>query len=315
MGRERTRERFGSIGAGLALLIAGACGASATGPGGPTAVIRAYAVAPDPGHARPDPGHARPDPGHALKAGQHAVVGHAAARVLRRVATPAPAGVTAGVTSDGARYWVRCEDMQHCPEAVGMLVAPARPEAERCTVALVAPDRVLTASHCLPASARRPGASCEGLWVAFPGTRTQAAVVRACAEVVAATDLPRAGVLRQEYALMRLSARVERRALEVDRSPLSPRSIVTVVSVTPHPAIATRHSLTSRLCRVEGQDEAVQALGDQARAVGWLTHCPIEHGNSGSPVLDYQGRLRAIVHGGTFTGYARGVTSLPPLLR
>lgn len=216
--------------------------------------------------------------------------------------------------SERARYSVRCEDDEHCPESVGMLVTPGVPDAERCTASLVAPDRVLTASHCLPPSQRRAGATCSGTWVAFPGTSHREPVWATCAQVLAATALGQGSVLREEYALMRLAEPVDRLTLEVDPSPLAQQSIVTVVSVTPHPAIDSSHRLSTRLCRVDGRQKAVAVLGEQASAVGWLSHCPIERGNSGSPVLDYDGRLRAIVHGGTFTGYERGITSRPPNL-
>jgi hypothetical protein len=50
-------------------------------------------------------------------------------------------------------------------------------------------------------------------------------------------------------------------------------------------------------------------LGSTAANVGWLESCPIARGNSGSPVLDYHGHIRAIVHGGTSLSSAFGVTS------
>ena len=55
---------------------------------------------------------------------------------------------------------------------------------------------------------------------------------------------------------------------------------------------------------------AERALGAEAKNVGWLMNCPIARGNSGSPVIDYAGRVRAIVHGGTELSAGVGVTSL-----
>jgi len=43
--------------------------------------------------------------------------------------------------------------------------------------------------------------------------------------------------------------------------------------------------------------------------VGWLASCPIAGGNSGAPVIDYDGQVRAIVHGGTSLHSQFGVTS------
>lgn len=54
-----------------------------------------------------------------------------------------------------------------CPDGVGLFVRPADPDAQRCTAVLVAPDRALTASHCLAPSERRAGARCDDIWIGF----------------------------------------------------------------------------------------------------------------------------------------------------
>jgi hypothetical protein len=119
--------------------------------------------------------------------------------------------------------------------------------------------------------------------------------------------------LHQEYAVLRLAHALTRTPLAIDATPPDAGSIVTVVSVTPHPIYGSTHSLTTRLCRAIDSEPAQQALGDAAANVGWLARCPIARGNSGSPVLDYEGRIRAIVHGGTNLTSAFGVTSAPSL--
>jgi hypothetical protein len=135
----------------------------------------------------------------------------------------------------------------------------------------------------------------------------------ACARVLDAADVDDSHALRQEHALLKLVREPARPVVRLDPQPVEPGAIVTVVSVTPHPVYGSSHWLSTRLCRVDSAKLAVEVLGDDAAAVGWLSHCPIERGNSGSPVLDYHGRVRALVHGGTDAAYARAVTSdLPP---
>ena len=85
-----------------------------------------------------------------------------------------------------------------------------------------------------------------------------------------------------------------------------------MVSVTPHPIYASQHELDARLCRVETSERAEAELGIEARRVGWLSGCPIEPGNSGSPVLDDAGRLRALVHAGSHPIFGIGVTTALP---
>jgi hypothetical protein len=210
--------------------------------------------------------------------------------------------------------YVHCEDLQSCSAAVGMLVVEdaTASEPERCTASLIGPDLALTASHCLLAEQRHDGSACEGVFILFPKTTDAPQEQVACNHVVSARGGALQDGLHSEHALLRLARRLERRAFTLDPTPLAADQIVTVVSVTPHPVYGSTHSLTSRLCRTAGPEQAEQALGPAAANVGWLSDCPIERGNSGSPVLDYQGRLRAIVHGGTSTSSAFAVTSAPP---
>jgi hypothetical protein len=182
-------------------------------------------------------------------------------------------------------------------------------EPERCTVTLIDRDRVLTVSHCLAPTDRRAGAACARTWVAFPETADAPAEWIACSRVVAATEVVDDSALHQEHAILQLVRASARVPLEIDVSPPAPGSIVTVVSVTPHPIYGTTHALATRLCRVIDSTRAQGELGSTAANVGWLESCPIARGNSGSPVLDYHGHIRAIVHGGTSLSSAFGVTS------
>jgi hypothetical protein len=192
-----------------------------------------------------------------------------------------------------------------------MLVVDSDPaaEPERCTATLIAGDRVLTASHCLAARDRRAGAACVHTWVMFPETPGAAAEALACARVLAATEEIWEDALHQEYAVLQLARRSVRAPLGMNTAPIAPGSIVTVASITPHPIYGCTHSLSTRLCRVIGPEPAQRALGSSAAHVGWLASCPIAGGNSGSPVIDYDGRVRAIVHGGTAPAAQYGVTS------
>ena len=238
--------------------------------------------------------------------------GSPASRSLQNTAAPdAETRPATSLAPPAPVLFVRCEDRASCPSGVGMLVveadAPAAPE--RCTAALIGSDRVITASHCLAPAERRAGASCSRTWVSFPETADAPAEWATCAHIVFASDVPGQDALRQEYAVLRLQRSVARAPLTIDAAPPEPNSIVTVVSVTPHPVYGSTHALSSRLCRAVDAEPATRALGPAAANVGWLASCPIAPGNSGSPVLDYHGRIRAIVHGGTSLTSAFAVTS------
>jgi hypothetical protein len=208
--------------------------------------------------------------------------------------------------------FVRCEDLASCPEAVGMLVVDRNQDEEpmRCTVTLIRPDRALTASHCIAAADRRAGAGCDRTWIVFPQTARAPGESIACRQVVQATEQIADSALSQEHAVLQLDHASARLPVAIEPQAPEPGSIVTVASITPHPIYGTTHALSTRLCRVLDAAPAVRALGAAANNVGWLMNCPIAHGNSGSPVIDYEGHVRAIVHGGTDLSAGVGVTSL-----
>lgn len=185
----------------------------------------------------------------------------------------------------------------------------AGPEPERCTATLIARDRVLTAVHCLASADRRDGADCRHTWVSFPETTDASAEWAACERVVIVSGEVNQDGLHQEHAVLQLSRQLDRTPLAIDPRPPEPNSIVEVISVTPHPIYSTTHELATRLCRAVDDTRAVAALGAAAAHVGWLVNCPIARGNSGSPVVDRDGKIRAIVHGGTQSTFEIAVTS------
>ncbi len=219
----------------------------------------------------------------------------------------------APMVASPARPEVRCAHPARCPASVGLVVFPGQtPDLTgrilevRCTGTLVAPDRVLTASHCVTTPTCRDG------WVAFPATAEHPAANVRCARVLAQDPDDADAVLLEDWVLLQVEAPVARPVATVEPAPVAPGTIVTVASVTPHAIYDRQHELDVRLCRVETSEQAEARLGLEARRVGWLSGCPIAHGNSGSPVLDQHGRVRALVHAGSHPVFGIGVTTALP---
>lgn len=225
-------------------------------------------------------------------------------------AAPASAPRTPS-TAPPADLEVRCADREGCPSSVAMVVLDGD-EPARCTGVLVAPDRLLTASHCLAEASRAAGAPCGDAWALFPSVPGHAGEWVACAEVLSAATVDESTVLRPDYAIVRLARSIERATSPIAPEAPNPGAIVQMVSVTPHPIYPRRHELRARLCQVTDSSRAERVLGPDARAVGWLNGCPVLPGNSGSPLLDLEGRVRALVHGGGSPFFTIGVTSPVP---
>lgn len=219
---------------------------------------------------------------------------------------PSPAPADPGILAEEVH--LRCAD-DTCPEGVGMLLWGAMGSLQRCTASLVADDVALTASHCLPEPARHAGASCEGGWMTFPALPGHPAEWVACRSVLHAGAVRDEEVLRADVAMVRLARPVARETLPVAFVPIDRAIIVSVAAVRPHPIYELQHELSTRLCRVATRQSAVETYGDAASTVGWLVECPSYPGNSGAPVLDARGRIRAILHGGSAPGVGVAVTS------
>ena len=190
-----------------------------------------------------------------------------------------------------------------------MLLRTVDDDVERCTVALVAPDEVITASHCLDTPARAEGALCHGVWIAFATTASHPLEWAACDHVLHANVVDDAEVMRSDVARLRLARPVDRPTLPVLGEAPDEGSIVTVLSAREHPIYPRHNEIVPRLCRVATSESAVETFGEAASSVGWLIDCPSYPGNSGSPVLDAQGRLRSLMHAGSAPWQGIGVTS------
>lgn len=173
----------------------------------------------------------------------------------------------------------------------------------RCTAALVAPDRVLTAGHCVDLTA-----AAAPVWVGFPETPDHLEEWVVSDEVLLrSTYEQNSELLQPDYAVLRLQYPVSRAPLRFLAERPIPGDVVRMITVTPDRFYEHKHHVAVRKCRVEDPLLAEPVFGPQALSVGWLSECPIREGNSGAPLVDTEGRLRGLVHGAAPPFFAVGV--------
>lgn len=214
--------------------------------------------------------------------------------------TPVPVD---GIAGSIPKYELLCSEGA-CLSSVGLVVA-AIPDVEamRCTAALIAPDRVLTAGHCVDRAAHP-----SDVWIGFPETADHVEEWVAGDRVLHRSIYePQKKLLQPDYAVIQLKRPLSRAPLATLALAPSPGDIVRMVSVTPDRFYDHRHHIAVRRCRVESSSFARSTFGPKADDVGWLSRCPIREGNSGAPLLDVRGRLRGLVHGAAPPFFAVGV--------
>ncbi|MEM9728116.1 MAG: trypsin-like peptidase domain-containing protein [Myxococcota bacterium] len=203
-------------------------------------------------------------------------------------------------------YRVACADDSDCPESVALLVGRSAPEEPmRCTAALIGPRTAVTAGHCVAWELSR-GGRCDDVWLGFASVGGRAPEWVACASVQSSSDAS-GSLLAPDYAILRLRSDAHRAPLAVSRGELGTGEVVRMVSVTPNRFYDDVHEVRSRRCIIDHQGTPTAWTPVAPSSVRVLSSCPIQLGNSGAPLLDYQGRMRGLVHAGGPPYFAFGL--------
>jgi Trypsin len=196
-----------------------------------------------------------------------------------------------------------------CPEALALFVSRSIGEKDseffQCTSFLVAPNMIATNSHCIPQDLRAENASCSGRIQAIFGRSAHAPAQKFdCERVLSSSQIFEEKthpeyMKRPDYAFIQLKSAVPRRQpLRFSREGLPDGFLLKVPTIDPsEDPMEIRSTLKIKTCRTM-QNSLVSpgythAFANLASSAG----CETIHGNSGSPMLDVSGRVRAILYG------------------
>lgn len=219
-----------------------------------------------------------------------------------------PVGLTFDEVVETA--YLKCAD--DCNQNVGMLLVSTRSAAGekifgRCTGTLVAEDIVLTADHCVPDEARKPGASC-GDFLAFiapssPAWSLAPSVKRSKCRRIVHTSNPQKAEADPDYALIQLSDKLSDAPEPFSRSGFGDRMVIDVRVVDPDGEYPLGGIQKKKSCQTFYQTVfALDFIDPWAPRIPLFGQdCQLIGGNSGAPIFSETGFILGVVTQGRRT--------------
>jgi hypothetical protein len=193
-----------------------------------------------------------------------------------------------------------------CPPALAMSVARVDKsdvsKLYQCTAFLVGPDLIATNTHCLPEDIRSKGASCAYRMTFYFGNSGQEqSEIAACDKVVSVTTIATRDQtedfnLHPDLAFLKLQRPLSRKPLKLSRWGVVNNYALSVYSIDPANSEHQLHGVARLRTCVAKQNSLVtpQYTNDFADVIS--AACLAVAGNSGSPALDTDGNVRAVLH-------------------
>lgn len=198
-----------------------------------------------------------------------------------------------------------------CPSSTGMLVAKFQSTDETaigtCTFSLADNQTVTTNTHCIPSHLRQPGASCKGIIeFVFPQSPSQPFEKVDCDQVISTTEIVESKsdpgfTMKNDLAVLKLAHPVSRETLHINRGGIPDQARLTLYSVDPIKTYSSSGlqiptgALKVKTCTsIQGSILNPSYIQPFFHIIN-LSDCSVIKGNSGSPVLDASGEMRAIV--------------------
>ncbi len=201
---------------------------------------------------------------------------------------------------------LNCDVGRTCNEQVGLLTVVVQKEEQfgvgQCTFFLVTESIIATNRHCVPDSLiNLPDLVSQRMFAIFANSKTNIRVPVQSILKLSTDDYPINKidpVLSMDYAFLRLSKNTNIKPLILSSKGL--QSNLTVYSLSVDPVLVQNGvagDMKIRRCSVIYNTIALPTFSKPYRPVATFTDCPIIPGNSGSPAVDDEGNVRAIING------------------
>jgi hypothetical protein len=189
-----------------------------------------------------------------------------------------------------------CTDASQCSPAVGMLVSTSSSSAVQCTAFLISSNIVATNSHCIPDDLKAAGSACqERIALIFPEVGNYPAVKTGCTQVISASTID-STFKNPDYAFVRLDANVSRPILQITHSGLADNGIYQLDKIDPYQGNGIPEGYLHQVqCKaIYGSLVTGGAASAQAPVMA-MGDCAVVEGNSGSPLIDSNGNVPAVI--------------------
>lgn len=184
-----------------------------------------------------------------------------------------------------------------CNDSVAMLVSIEGASTGQCTGFLISPTLLVTNSHCITPSIKQKPEACANLAAVFPKTSRFETERVKCAKVEFSSQIIENSLVHMlDYAVVRLEREVNRPAIQISRKGLGDADeSFTVYKVNPNPGTVSGW-MQKITCQPALRSKLMPSYLKPTSPIAVLGDCEVRPGNSGSPVLDSEGHVRAIMH-------------------
>lgn len=189
------------------------------------------------------------------------------------------------------KHTVSCQNSE-CPEAVAKVIVKSKNRVGQCSGFLVAPNMMMTNGHCLPKAELKSFHQCsDKIAVLFPTTTNATEENARCKKVHRFQHFK----TTLDYLIFELDRNVDRKFLKLDQSGVGNMEDFTTWTMNP---VSIEHGhFIRKQCKSILNSLLIPEAKDNHFPINAFGDCLSIPGNSGSPIIDSNGKVRAIVAG------------------